>query len=325
MVNSRSSTSAQGPPGWSISGWYREMQSGWDQFWFRPAGGSTLSVMRILTGLMLCYNHAVWGTKLTTFLGRNSWISADVSQALARDSYAWSFLWYVESPLALWSIHLAGILVFILFVVGWKTQQMSVLAWIITINYCHRLQGVLFGFDQVLAILTMYLMLGNCGERYSIDAWLAGKRAINSGERAGGSIPLARNNLATRLLQSHLCVIYLFGGLAKVRGETWWDGSAMWNAIANLEYQSLDVTWLGKAPWLLAMLALMIVFWETFYCALIWSRWARPLVLGFAVLTHAGIGIALGMQTFGLAMLALNCCFISPETTDRWIGRLGKK
>ena len=129
------------------------------------------------------------------------------------------------------------------------------------------------------------------------------------------------NNIATRLLQVHLCIVYLFGGLAKVRGETWWDGSAMWNAVANLEYQSLDLTFLGRAPWLLSMLALVVIFWETFYCALVWHRWSRPIALGVAFMVHAGIGLALGMITFGFAMITLNVCFLEPELTKRCVAR----
>jgi hypothetical protein len=306
--------------------WYRQMQCAWDRFWFEPRAPHTLSLIRVLTGAMLLYNHVVWSTQLEAFLGAAAWIPAGTSQAMTSDGFVWSILWYFESPAALWVIHLLSLVVFIMLTVGWKTRTVSVVAWAVTITYCHRLQGVLFGFDQVLAMLAMYLMLSRCGDAYSMDVWLANRSSRQPRQGRGadrgvdrGADPCVANNVATRLLQVHLCVIYMFGGLAKVRGETWWDGSAMWNAVANLEYQTLDMTFLGRAPWLLSMLALVVLFWETFYCALVWPRWSRPIVLALAFLVHAGIGLALGMLTFGAAMITLNVCFLEPDFVDRWL------
>jgi hypothetical protein len=55
------------------------------------------------------------------------------------------------------------------------------------------------------------------------------------------------------------------------------------------------------------------VFWELSYCALIWPALTRPWMLLMAVIVHLGIIIALGMPTFGLAMLIGNLAFVSPK------------
>src|SRR5688500_7107778 len=65
--------------------------------------------------------------------------------------------------------------------------------------------------------------------------------------------------------------------------------------------------------WLLALLTHVTVFWETFYCFLIWPRLTRPICLLFALFIHGGIALFLGMKTFGLAMLIGNLAFIAPE------------
>ena len=119
------------------------------------------------------------------------------------------------------------------------------------------------------------------------------------------------------MIQLHLCIIYLFGGIGKMRGELWWDGSAFWYAIANLEYQSFDVTWLVRFPWLIALLTHVTVFWETFYWALVWNRLTRPIAVLMAVCVHGGIALCLGMPTFGLAMIIANLAFVPPEFVQR--------
>jgi hypothetical protein len=65
----------------------------------------------------------------------------------------------------------------------------------------------------------------------------------------------------------------------------------------------------------------LTVFWEIFYCALVWPRLTRPLVLAMAVAVHGGIALFLGMVTFGTIMIVANAAFISPD----WISRLADR
>lgn len=292
--------------------WCQDIWRAWERFWFTPSEPHTLAAIRILAGAMLFYTHLVWSYDLLAFLGNHSWVSAEVLREFNRDSYAWSYLWYIESPALLWLLHIAALIVFGMLTVGLFTRATSVLAAIITLSYCHRLTGSLFGLDQINAMLAMYLAVGPSGAAYSLDRWLLARRAGQGSEprRSVGA------NIAVRLMQLHMCVIYLFGGIGKMRGEMWWDGSALWFALANYEYQSWDMTWLIRYPWLIALLTHVTVFWETFYAFLIWPRHSRPIMLAVAVLVHGGIATFLGMPTFGIAMLIGNLAFLAPGNVD---------
>lgn len=300
--------------------WGAEAVSAWDRFWFKPARPHTLALIRILGGAMMLYTHLVWTIDLEAFLGPHSWLSPEVARGMQGDSpWAWSYLDYASSPALLWTLHVAALIVFAMLTLGLFSRVTSVLACFITLMYCHRLDGSLFGLDQVNAMLSLYLMIGPCGAVYSLDRLI--QRA-----RAGGQLPepapSVSANVAIRLIQLHMCVIYLFGGIGKMRGDTWWLGNAFWFSIANSEYQSLDVTWLGHFPALIALLSHVTVLWETFYCFLIWPRLTRPICLAMAVAVHGGIALCLGMITFGLAMLIGNLAFIAPETIRGLVARL---
>ena len=86
----------------------------------------------------------------------------------------------------------------------------------------------------------------------------------------------------------------------------------MWMAFGNMEYQSLDMTWMADWPRLINLMTHVTVFWELSYAALIWPRLTRPVVLLLAIPLHMGIAICLGMMTFGLAMLFGNLAFVPP-------------
>jgi hypothetical protein len=231
----------------------------------------------------------------------------------------------------LWTHQAVAILASICVSLGLLTRLAVPLVWFMTLMVCHRMTGFLFGLDQVVMMLSMYLMLAPSGCIWSADAWLA--KRLSSGKKPNSLVrwllpsdtPSSMATVATRLIQIHLCVVYLFGGISKLRGEMWWDGTAMWFSAVAYEYQSLDLTWIGRYPLLGAILTHATVFWETFYCALVWQRWSRFLILGMAVAVHGGIAIFLGMITFGVMMIVANLAFIEPEWIDRLMKRVDSR
>lgn len=320
-----------GPLWAATSDWFRQLIAGWDRFWFTPRRPHTLAAIRIATGLMLLYTHLVLATDLLAFLGPNAWIDNTTAAALHRGGYGVSdagrsYLWWIDSAGVLWAHHLFTILVTAAFAAGAMTRITAPLAWLLQLMYMHRLTGALFGLDQITTLLAMYLMLAPCGSVYSVDAWL--RRRIDPRRLTGlrrwlfpDDRPSTAAAIATRLVQIHLCVIYLFGGLWKARGDMWWDGTALWFAVSNLEYQSLDMTWLARYPRFFSAVTHLTIFWEVFYCALVWPKLTRPLVLLMAVVVHGGIAVSLGMVTFGTIMIVANGVFISPELVHRLTSR----
>lgn len=294
----------------AIAEWFGQLGRNWNEFWFAASDPALLSMLRIFTGLMLFYTHLVWTLELSAFFGPKAWITLPVLRKLHEAegvSFAWSHFFFIESPWLVWLVHILALVVLLMFTLGLFSRITAVLTWLIAVSYLNRIALAEFGLDRVNVMLAMYLMLGPCGARYSLDSWLKRRR--------GGGAEVRESSFATlavRLIQVHMCVIYFFAGARKLLGGAWWDGSAMWGAIANLEYQSLDVTWLANWPLLISFMTNLTVFFELTYPALIWPRATRPVVLMLAVFLHLGIVVALGMPTFGLAMLIGNAAFLSP-------------
>jgi len=305
----------------------------WDRFWFTPRRTETLAVLRIGTGLMLLYSHLVLATDLFSFLGTEAWINNDTAAALHDGTFgpptaATSYLWHIDSPLLLGLHHAVTIVVTLCMTVGFLTRLSVPIAFLLQLMLIHRLMGALFGLDQIVTYCAMYLAVTPCGAVWSVDAWYRkrrwGQNAAIGSRWLNWLLPADRLSVAatvgTRLLQLHLCVIYLFGGLAKARGQLWWDGTALWFAVANLEYQSWDVTFLAAYPKLFTALTHLTLFWEIFYCALVWPHRTRPIVLALAVAVHGGIAVFMGMITFGTMMIIANAVFIPPESIRRCLG-----
>ncbi len=296
----------------------RATAESWDTFWFTPADPTLLGMLRVLTGLMLLYTHAVWGLVLGDFFGPRSWLSEELIRSLQEGGYDCSFWWLIPSDW-MWPAYGISMVVLALFTVGLWTQVTSVLAFVVTVSFAHRVPVALFGLDQINAMLTLYLAIGASGQAISADRWLA----IRRGRIASSAPPASeRANLAQRLINVHMCVIYFFAGISKLQGEAWWNGEAMWRAFSNLEYQSIDMTWLAWHPRLLDLMTHVSIFWEISFCALIWRPRLRPIVLVGAVVLHVGIGACLGMWTFGLIMLVGCASFLPNDAVRQLVEKL---
>ncbi len=296
-----------------LKGFFRLMAADWNAFWYTPADPTLLGLLRVLTGLMLVYTHAVWGLALADFFGPKSWLSPSLVQSMHGGQYVVSF-WFWLPEQWMWPAYVVSLVLLGMFTVGLWTRVTSALALFVSISYANRVPAALFGLDQINIMLTLYLTIGPSGSALSLDRLLLVRRSKGQAAPPAASISA---NLAQRLIQVHMCVIYFFAGISKLQGPSWWSGEAMWRAFANLEYQSLDMTWLAWHPWIFNVMTHVSVLWEIFFCVLIWRpRW-RPLILAMAVVLHVGIGACLGMWTFGLIMLVGCAAFLPNETVRR--------
>jgi hypothetical protein len=298
-----------------VRGYFRELFratiAGWNRFWFTPADPATLGLLRVLAGSMLLYTHLVWSLDLESFFGPRGFVSPAALSAMPPHTTwgMWSYFDWIHSPAALWTAHIAALIVFLLLTLGLFSRAAAILGFLATVSYANRVMPfALFGLDDINALLALYLAIGPCGAAYSLDRLWARWRA-------GQKLPIEPRidaNVAIRLVQVHMCIVYAFSALGKLMGGSWWAGTAIWLSVANREYQSLDLTWLAAWPVLVNLLTHVTVLWELSYCVLVWPRLTRPLVIAMAVPIHLGIALALGMSTFGLVMLIGNVAFISP-------------
>ncbi len=214
-----------------------------------------------------------------------------------------------------------------LFTIGFQSRITAILAWTIAVSTSRRVPGILFGFDQMISIWLFYLAItGASGQAFSLDRFLSLRRkSLSRKDLVEIPRPTISANLAIRLIQIHLCVIYGIAGLSKLGGPSWWNGSAIIKLLANGEFRPFDLTGILALPGAESALNLathLALFTEIFYPALIWVRPLRPWVIGLALMMHAGIALTLGLTEFSLAMATGNLAFVSgPWVRKRIAGR----
>ncbi len=323
-------SSAKGSAKGSMNGlvaWSQQWADAWEGFWFRSEAPHTLALIRILTGCIVFYTHLSWSTELLTFFGDGGILPRNFrSLAFEGQHFAWSHFDLLHSSASVWIAHVLGLVVVGMFTLGMFTRATAILTAMLVISYANRATGAQFGLDQIMGFLCLYLAIGNSGGAFSIDRWWSSRKKSNVREQGRGAIhslptSTVSTNIAIRLMQCHMCIVYLFAGLGKVQGETWWNGQAIWYSLASYEYQTLDMTWLANHMWLVSLITLVTVAWEVAYIGLVWPKMTRPIILLIAIPLHLGIGICMGMMTFGLIMLVGNLAFISPVFVRQVLSR----
>lgn len=303
----------------------RTVSRAWNAFFFRPADPTPLGLIRVVVGLLLSWDLAVYGLDLHAFLGSEGWADPAIVRLFQgeRMPYAWSF-WMLVPDGLLRPAWVACMAVLAMFTVGLFSRVTAFLAWAIVVSTVRRSPVTVFGFDQIVSTLALYLAItGASGQAVSLDRFFARlreARATAARRRRDGKwvvppgVPTASisANLALRLIQLHLVLIYGMAGLAKLQGEAWWSGMALWKTLASGEFTLLDFTWLAGWPYVLNVLTHVALALEVFYGVLIWVRVLRPIVVTGMLAMHVGIALtAPGLAEFGIAMIAANLAFVS--------------
>jgi len=178
---------------------------------------------------------------------------------------------------------------------GWRVRWTAPLAWCSHLGLMLIGKDVAYGVDSIANVALFYSIWMPVGQAASLD--------VRAGRTALGPSPEAR--FALRVLQLHLCIIYLASGATKAAGIQWWNGEAIWRALMNPNYRQLDFSWLAEVPWLAKLLCWGTLAVELGFPALIWpARTRQPVALAVIAL-HLGIALALGLWFFSAFMIAL--------------------
>ena len=296
--------------------WAGEWAAAWNAFWFTPADPLPLAVVRICTGLLLSWSCLVWLLDPDAFFGPQGWLVPHEVWRMNDQPGQWSWYFAASGPNAIRVLAGIALAAAILLTVGLATPGAAVVSLLALVSAANRAPLNPFGLDDTLGLLLVGLAVGPSGARLSLDERFL-VRGQGSGQGRGEPSVLA--NIALRLIQVHLCGVYFFSGGGKLFGASWWEGTALWGAAANVQYRTLDLTWLARHPLVVNALTLVTLFWEVAYAPLIWPRLTRRVFLATAVAVHLGIGLAMGMMEFGLAMITANLAFVPAAAWRRWL------
>jgi hypothetical protein len=201
-----------------------------------------------------------------------------------------SFVWL--------SLLVAG--VFLL--VGFLSRSAAIAAWFLHLAVMKSGDLVSYGVDNFTTIGLFYLMLSPLPDRFSVDArW---RKTLSQDRQLLG--------FWRRVVQTHLCFIYFFGGIAKTTGIGWWNGENVWRSLIRPPFNVIDPDTLVHWKFVFPFLGISVLALETAYPIFVWNRQLRRPWLIAILLMHIGIGVAMGMYLFASVMILFNVAAFGP-------------
>jgi hypothetical protein len=273
----------------------------WVRFWHEPVPAGPLALTRIaFAGALLAEQLTQYLPNLGWMYGPDGFGPTDVVEPVALRRWRWSILFFSTDNLgivttAFWLWVAATVLLLL----GWRTRVAAVLTWFGAYCFQNRNWYVLNGGDDLLLIGLFLLMISPCGRALSLDR-LRGMR--NSGSDAP---PAFIPPWPVRLFQIQLCVIYLASGIAKLAGESWWDGTTIHYVLLDPTTARFSAALFPLPFWLTAALTWGTLAFELLFIPLVCFRRTRPWALWCGVLFHLGIVALVEVGWFSFYSLAM--------------------
>lgn len=281
----------------------------WSRFWFEPVPLLNLAVFRII----LCFNF------FFMYLSRQKDVSLFYTdQGILPKSLAFRALPEFYRPpvmLSFWpdswvsAMHALLLLGLLLWGLGIGGRVIGWLCVFLHLAFLERNYGIAFGADQIGGIFMLYLAATKSCDRLSILNWK--QKKLKEDWSHGFLTPVFY-----RMIQVQLGVIYAYTGFEKLKGATWWDGTALWSVFANSQMVIADLTWMKNLPMVIALISFSTVFFEIYFFPFVIFKATRKYVLTVGFFFHMGIGVIMALYSFAIMMLAPYVLFLSPQSLD---------
>lgn len=267
-----------------------------------PASARPLAALRIGLAAVLLFQAFSLAGSLPALYGSRGVVQWSVMEGTLPAGMP-RIAWLTRALAPLGVSDLLGVrVVFLLYVVslaclliGWRTCTGAVVAWLTHLMLKTTGHASIYGVDEFAHIALFYCIWMPVGRTLSLDA-TAGR---------AGEDPSVLARVSLRVLQIHLCVVYLSSGIEKATGVQWWNGEAIWRSMMRPDMNMLDVTWLPSVPWLAMALCWGTLAVEIGYAFLVWPRRTRKWMALATLGLHAGIAVGLGLVSFALVMMVL--------------------
>lgn len=232
--------------------------------------------------------------------------------ALAADSAVFGVLSWVDSPWGFELVYFASIAVIVIWTMGLLLPISTIAVLVCWRSTFDRLPGLADGGDNLTQLILIYAVLCNLGgvkpRRWMqhVPTWAKELRAMV-------------HNAGLVAIWVQVCIVYFVAGAAKMNGEAWRNGTALYYALSTDRF-TLDgfVDPLLDSPLLLTFFAIVtVVFQVGFPFMVALNRRARFVALVLAMGFHVGIAVVMGLVSFAFFMLAADLTFLSDrEVSD---------
>lgn len=287
----------------------------WERFWFAPQSLLGAGLFRMLLGFLLFTMYLIRFLDRDILLYENGLMSASMARDYLPDFYQTTLRWIPMTDTAVFWVSVSQLIGLLLLALGLLPRFATWIILFLHLALIHRNFTVIYGPDLIATFWLLYLGFIQLNQHFSVR-WCLQKRAwtwavfVNANDSVDSDV---LSSMGLRLLQIQLCVIYAYTGLEKLKGSTWWDGTAVWRVLGNAQLAPIDMSWLSQVPSLVAILTFTTLIFEIYFPIVIWINRIKRSWLLIGILFHGGVGILMGLPFFSLLMMINFAFFLNRD------------
>lgn len=282
----------------------------WNRFFFGEISLLPLGVYRFVLGLILFATYAIRQVDWSFFFTERGFVDAHGALEIIPEFYRPLISWFPVSDAMVLGVHSLFLISLLCLAFGLFGRWMAILALFLHLAFLQRNIAVRYGVDLVATFFLFGLAIADNSRCVSVDAW---RRWRREERQAMHPVNAMLSTMGVRLIQLHLCIIYGYTGLEKMKGSSWWEGSAVWAMFGNQQLVIFDLGWMQKFPLLIAFMTHSTVLFEVYFPVLIWLSVTRKWVVAFGWLFHGMIALTAGLFFFSGVMMSTYLVFFNPE------------
>jgi hypothetical protein len=291
----------------SEKGKSRTLEQAWSDFFGPPFDLRWAAAIRIGFALLVLVNLGVLGLDLNLWLGPSGVMPLDASRTVIDDSSHTIFELLPDTNSVIGICYGLAILHSFALLVGWfpRLQAFAVFFWLMAFQHRHMM--IFDGEDQMFRLMAFFLAFVPTHHHWSVHTMWRGEHGPVSGPAWG-----------LRFIQIQLTLVYFSAGVAKLRGDLWLDGTAIYYVT------HLDDAF-GRFPFPYAIFESMAVIktltWMTIVLELalpvaLWVPRTRMIAVVIAAIFHIGLDYTMNLNLFHPLMLVALLAFVAgPRTT----------
>lgn len=281
----------------------------WDSFFFHPESTLGIGAFRIIWCSLLLVSFLCDLPHFYDFFGPHGLISLSTVKTQFQVPHLNIFHWmgvsysFLSVFMVLYGIALvAGIL-------GFYTRHALVFILIGLVSLHQRNIWFLSSSEVLMRIVCVYMIFSPAGRSLSLDAYFAKKE--------GRPWSQFHSPWVLRLIQIQLSVVYVWTVWHKLKGDTWFDGTALYYASRLENMTNFPVPFLFDSVFFIKLMTWGTLILELALGTLIWFKEFRKPLLIAGVFFHLGIEYTMSIPFFELVMMALLFTFVRSAEVER--------
>lgn len=296
-----------------------------DQFFFGFSSPVAVGAFRIMIGATLLLNVVLRMMHTEFYFTELGGVPASAAGTLLPEFFQGAVKWFPKTLEGAWAMQITLVVALLVLILGPLGRIGSRLVAMVAL-FCHlgilqRNYSIVYGADIVTSFWLFGLCFMDSTERLSIRGWRDSKHP-HSGFRFEPAWSRILTSVGARILQIQLCLIYGYTGFEKLKGNDWWDQTAIWKVLGNEQLMLADLSFLRNAPLVIGLATWGTVLFEIYSPVLFWPRATRKWTLMAGWALHVGISLTMGLYIFSLTMMSAYFLFVDSRWLERYFSKL---